>query len=292
MAGRSRTADQIIAAIASGANGVVDRAELLTGGVTRNQIEHRLGAGALIPEYPGVYRVGHRAPSTEATYTAAVKACGRNAALAGPAAAHLLGLVKGAAPPPEVIAPTERRVEGIIIRRCRRLDPRHVSELRQVPVTTVPRTIVDLAHRMAADDLARLFHEAIVRYRTTPAQVEPLLRGRPGAARLRAVMYGDVPVSLSKVESRFFERIREARLPLPVTNQRVGNRYIDARWPGLTVEIDSYRYHGSRYAWEQDHRRQREARARGDDYLSYTWGDVFEDPGPMLRELRAALSPA
>ena len=105
-------------------------------------------------------------------------------------------------------------------------------------------------------------------------------------------MYGDVPVSLSKVESRFFERIREARLPLPVTNQRVGNRYIDARWPGLTVEIDSYRYHGSRYAWEQDHRRQREARARGDDYLSYTWGDVFEDPGPMLRELRAALSPA
>jgi hypothetical protein len=37
-----------------------------------------------------------------------------------------------------------------------------------------------------------------------------------------------------------------------------------AEWR-LTVELDSYRYHGSRHAWELDRRREREAYARGDD---------------------------
>ena len=66
---------------------------------------------------------------------------------------------------------------------------------------------------------------------------------------------------------------------------------MDCRWPeyGLTVELDSYRFHNTRHAWEQDHRREREARARGDDFRRYTYGDVFENPAPMLAELRVAL---
>jgi hypothetical protein len=58
----------------------------------------------------------------------------------------------------------------------------------------------------------------------------------------------------------------------------------------LTVEVDGYRYHGSRHAWELDRRREREAYARGDDFRRYTYGDVFEQPGPMLRELHRVLS--
>jgi hypothetical protein len=63
---------------------------------------------------------------------------------------------------------------------------------------------------------------------------------------------------------------------------------VDLRWPeyGLTVELDSYRFHNTRHAWEQDRRREREARARGDDFRRYTYGDV-ERPAAMLRELRA-----
>jgi hypothetical protein len=57
----------------------------------------------------------------------------------------------------------------------------------------------------------------------------------------------------------------------------------------LTVEPGGYRYHRSRHAWELDRRREREAHARGDDFRRYTYGDVFEHPGPMLRELRALL---
>jgi hypothetical protein len=55
------------------------------------------------------------------------------------------------------------------------------------------------------------------------------------------------------------------------------------------VEIDGYLYHRSRHARERDRRREREAHARDDEIRRYTYGDVMERPGPMLRELRALL---
>jgi len=87
--------------------------------------------------------------------------------------------------------------------------------------------------------------------------------------------------------------LREAGLELPETNRRAGGRRVDCRWPDhrLTVELDSYRYHHSRHAWEQDRRREREARARGDEFRRYTYGDVFESPGRMLAKLRDLLPP-
>jgi hypothetical protein len=161
-------------------------------------------------------------------------------------------------------------------------------------VTTLPRTLVDLASVLDPDDLARAFHEAEVRHGTTPAQVEAVLARRPnshGASKLRAVLRGDTPVTLSKLEKRFLVLLREAGLPRPQTNRPAGSKYVDCRWPahGLTVELDSYRYHHSRHAWEQDRRRERQARARGDEFRRYTWADVHEHPEPTLAELHALL---
>jgi hypothetical protein len=273
---------------------VVTRVQLLRAGITAREIEHRLRTGGLLREHRGVYRVGHRAASIEAGYLAAVLACGDGALLSGRAAGHLLGILKGRAPTPEVTAPTERRVEGIKTRRSRGIGPGDGTTWRGVPVTSVARTLVDLAASLPADDLARACHEAGVRYGTTPAQVEAVLARRPkspGAAKLRQVLRGDVRVTLSRLEARFLARLREAGLALPLTNRPAGGRRIDCRWPDhrLTVELDSYRYHHSRHAWEQDRRREREARARGDEFRRYTYGDVFEHPRLMLAELRALL---
>jgi hypothetical protein len=112
-----------------------------------------------------------------------------------------------------------------------------------------------------------------------------------GATELRAILHGDVQVTLSELERAFERRLREANLPLPETNKPAHGRRVDCRWPDrrLTVELDSYRYHHSRYAWEQDRRREREARARGDEFRRYTYGDVVESPSLMLAELRALL---
>ena len=129
-----------------------------------------------------------------------------------------------------------------------------------------------------------------MRHRTTPQQVELILSRRhnwPGARKLRGVLWGEVPVTLSRLEAGFLARLRAAGLPQPMANRSVDGRYVDCRWPEhrLTVELDSYRYHHTRHAWERDRQREREARARGDEFRRYTWRDVAEEPEPMLADL-------
>ncbi|HEX8119734.1 MAG TPA: type IV toxin-antitoxin system AbiEi family antitoxin domain-containing protein [Solirubrobacteraceae bacterium] len=281
--------------IANRQHGVVARPQLLDVGVAEDAIDRAIWRGELLVVHRGVYRVGHRAPSRKSTYLAAVLACGERALLSGHAAAHLLGLVRSAPPLPEVWTRTERLIEGVSTRRLRRLDA--VVDgfvFAGIPVTTVPVTLTALASSLGEEALARACHEAGVRYRTTPADVLAALERRPnvkGARKLRRVLVGDVRVTLSALERRFLKLLDENDLPLPETNKRVGTKRVDCRWPshGLTVELDSYRYHSSRYAWEQDRRRDREARARGDQILRFTYADVFENPTPMLRELRHLL---
>src|SRR4051794_30185129 len=63
--------------------------------------------------------------------------------------------------------------------------PRHTDRDR-------PASLVHLAASLDFDDLARACHEAGVKYRTTPRQVEAVLaRNAPGSKRLRAIMRGD-----------------------------------------------------------------------------------------------------
>jgi hypothetical protein len=286
----------VIAQIARGNHGVVTRRELLGAGVSAKRIRRRVETGALIAVHRGVYRVGHNAPSLEAHYIAAVKACGGRAVLCGRAAAHLWGVLKGPPPQPEVLAPNKRLVAGVMTHRVLRIDTRDVVEWHGIPLTTVPRTLVDLASSLPEQALARACHEAGVLHRTSPAQVDAVLTrfpNAPGRAKLVRVLHGDVRVTLSRLESRFLELLGEQDLPLPETNRLEGGRRVDCSWPAhrLTVELDGYRYHQSRHAWERDRQREREARARGDEFRRFTHTDVVEDPRYMLSELRLLLIP-
>jgi len=189
-------------------------------GVTRQEIASRLQSGGLLRVHRGVYRVGHRAPSLDATYLAAVLAAGEGTLLSGRAAAHLFVLTKSTAPPPEVIARTQRRIEGVTTHRSHSLNARDATTFRGIPVTTVPRTLADLAGELSPDALARACHEAGVRYGTTPKAVEAVLARRPstpGAKKLRRVLHGDVHVTLSTLEARFLELLSENGLAPPIT---------------------------------------------------------------------------
>jgi hypothetical protein len=293
MGPKCRTVDEVIGRIASRQHGVVTRAQLLDAGVSDKEIKRRLERKSLIRVHRGVYRVGHQAPSIEARYLAAVLACGDGAVLSGEAAGYLWGLIKGSAPPPEVTTPKDRKVKGIRTRRARHGEV-NGTKWRGIPITTVPRTLVDLSSLLQLEDLARACHEAGVLHRTTPRQVEKVLKKRPntpGAKALRRVMRGDVHVTLSRLERKFVQRLKDNALDLPITNKSADGRRVDCRWPEhkLTVELDSYRFHNSRHAWEQDRRREREAHARGDDFRRYTPYDVFDAPEQMLAELRGLL---
>jgi hypothetical protein len=305
-----RTADEIVAQVASRSHGVVARADLLAAGVSSEQIRQRLDRGILIAIHRGVYRVGHTAPSREATYLAAVKACGPApcSAVARPPtsgasskAVHLHlrswhrasgGLRGSSSTAPAAALPPSLPVFEL------RTPPSDGSptppSASAFPVTTVPRTLADLASVLPGPALARACHEAGVLHRTTPRQVSAILARRPnarGARSMRRVMDGDEPAVLSRLEALFLKRLREANLPLPETNRPAEGRRVDCRWPEhrFTVELDSYRFHSSRHAWERDRQREREARARGDEFRRYTWADVEEEPEAMLRELERLL---
>jgi hypothetical protein len=181
------------------------------------------------------------------------------------AAAFLWRLIKGSPPQPVVLASGDRRLAAVRVHRVRRTELPKPAMKRGIPLTTVPRTLVDLASSLPEPALARACHEAGVLYRTTPKQVSGVLGGlqnAPGRKKLKRVLDGDVPVTLSKLESRFLKLLRDAHLPLPITNKVAGRHWVDCRWPEqrLTVELDSYRYHQSRHAWDKDLLREREAR--------------------------------
>jgi hypothetical protein len=289
-----RTVEQDLARFAESAHGNVTREQLLAAGISACAIKRRVADGSLIPQYRGVYRVGHCAPSVDASYMAASLACGPGTAIRGRAAGHLLGILRGPAPAPEVVTPTQRRVDGLRTLRCRRLEGRDVTSVRGIPVTSVPRTLVDLAACLSIHELARACHEAGVKYGTAPRQVEAVLARRynsPGSGNLRLVMRGDAPATLSRLETAFLRLLREAGIPRPEVNRVAGGRRVDCRWPdrAVMVELDSYRFHNSRHAWEQDRQRERAARARQDKLERYTWADVIERPATTVRDVRRLL---
>jgi hypothetical protein len=271
-------------------HGRVARRQLLEAGVDPFRIRRWLADGRLRAVHRGVYAVGHDAPSWHGDYMAAVLACGPGAVVSHRAAARLLGLLRRvAAPRPEVTVPStaERRRPGITVHRVARLDRHDVAVFDGIPVTTVPRTLLDLAPSTAPEDLTRLCHEAWVHHRTTPHHIDACIRRNPckkSAAKLRRAQRADV--LLSDLESRFVTLLRRHGLPEPRTNIDHNADKVDCHWPAekLTIELLSYRFHATRQAFEAD-----VARRRRSNHVAYTYGDVVERPRQTADEVGALL---
>jgi hypothetical protein len=280
----------IVAGIARRQHGRVARRQLLAEGVDGRRIDRWVADGRLRVVHRGVYAVGHEAPSWRGDYMAAVLACGPAAAISYRAAAHLLSLRRGRPPRPEVtVASTaERRRPGIVVHRVGELDRLDVAVVDGIPVTTVPRTLLDLAPSTAPEDLTRLCHEAWIHHRTSPAHVDACIARNPtkkGAAKLRRAQRADV--LLSDLEHRFVALLKRHHLPKPRTNIDHNADKVDCHWPrhGLTIELLSYRFHGTRQAFEAD-----VARRRRSNHVAYTYGDVVERAGQTADEVGALLA--
>ena len=221
---------------------------------------------------------------------AAVLACGEGAALSHRAAGHLWRLLPGRPPPAEVTVPTlgGRSRPGIVVHRVAALHRLDVVPFQGMRVTIVPRVLLDLAPGLSPGDLARACHEAWVHHRTRPRHIEACIARNPhkkASAKLRAAAGSDV--TLSELEDAFLVLLREHGLPRPRTNiDRRGDK-VDCHWPqiDLTVELVSYRFHGSRHAFEAD-----VARRRRSNHIAFSWGDVFERGAQTMAELIEAIS--
>jgi hypothetical protein len=270
----------------------VSRAQLLEAGIDAKQIDRWLADGRLRLVHRGVYAVGHEAPTVRADYMAAVLACGAGAVLSHRAAAYVMRLLRGAPPPPEVTVPTTAGLErpGIRIHRVKRLNHLDTSTLDGIPITNVPRTLLDLAPRETPRNLTRMCHEAWIHHDTGPEHVGVTI-GRnphkPGAAKLRRAQGADV--LLSELEQGFQALLRRHGLPAARTNIDVKGDKVDCHWPdlNLTVELHSWRYHATRHAFEADL-----ARRRRSNHIAFSYGDVFERPQQTAAELEPLLRPA
>ena len=157
MRGQLDNVHRVVAALAAETHGVVSRRRLLAAKVPAKQIDRLVASGALIGVHRGVYRVGHAAPSREATYMAAVLACGRGALLGGAASCHLLSLIDGVPPPPEVWAPGLHVVPGVRARRSKRMDR---WLWLGIPTVSPVQALIDVADVFPVDALARACHQA------------------------------------------------------------------------------------------------------------------------------------
>ncbi len=283
-----------VARQAAGQHGVIASWQLVATGLDRSEIHRWVESGRLLRLHRGVYAVGHLRRTKQSEYMAAVLASGTGAVLSHLAAAHLLKLlrVKAMAPAAEVTVPTtaHRRPPGITIHRVRTLDARDTSTFDDIRITTVPRTLLDIAPATEPELLARACHEGWVRHRTTPHMVEACIARnprKPGGAKLRRALGSDV--TLSELEKGFLKLLRAHDLPLPRTNvDRAGDK-VDCYWPhnGLTIELQSYRYHATRAGFETDL-----ARRRRSNHLAYSYGDVFERGDATIAELAGEIKPS
>jgi very-short-patch-repair endonuclease len=287
--------DRSVAALADRQLGVISRIQLLELGLSGRAIMRRLERGQLHPLHRGVYAVGHRVVSGRGRWMAAVLAAGPGAVLSHRSAAALWDMRAGGLNRLEVTTPRERRRPGIEVHRAC-LAPDEVTEVDGIPVTTVGRTLLDLAAVLPHAQIGRAIDRAEALQLTDVLPLDALLerhRGQRGTAALRERLERGIKPALtrSELEDRFLAFLDAHGLPRPEVNShlQLGDRFIEAdflwREQRLIVELDGHETHGTRAAFERDRERDRILQAHGWRVVRITWRQLHDDPGTIAADL-------
>ncbi len=169
-------------------------------------------------------------------------------------------------------------------------------------MTTVPRTLLDLAAVLRPDQLERAIEQAEVLRLTDPLSLPAVLRrypGRRGTASLRTLLAKGrigATVTRSKLEERFREFVAATGLPRPEVNAwlHIAGTWIevDCLWRAerLALELDSRAVHATEAAFERDRARDRRLQVAGWRPVRVTWRQLHDDPRAVEHDLRALLT--
>jgi very-short-patch-repair endonuclease len=287
--------------LAEAQHGVVARRQLLAIGVSARAIEGRLGRGILHPVHRGVYTVGHRLLDLRGRWMAAVLAVGPGAVLSHRSASRLWRLQRGSSGSISVTrASGWRAPAGVSVHRSS-LPEDERTVVERIPVTTVPRTLLDLAAVVSKRQLERALNEAEVQRLTDALSLQDLLERyprRPGSAVLRELLRDEAAltgVTVNDFEEDFVALLDAHCLPRPRFNADVAvrgrNFNVDCMWreSRLIVELDGREVHGTARAFETDRERDRLLLADGWRVMRLTWRHVRGDGVAIAEDLRLAL---
>ncbi|MHB1833621.1 MAG: DUF559 domain-containing protein, partial [Solirubrobacteraceae bacterium] len=267
-------------------------------GYSRHAIQRRVDQGRLHRLHRGVYAVGHTKLPPRGRWMAAVLACGDGACLSHASAAALHDLRRVPGGLLDVTAPSRHRLAGIRSHFVRQSLRTEVVVIDQIPVTSIERTVLDEAARLAAPRMLALLEQAQRLGKLDAGRLDTAMaesHGHRGIPRLRAALAevrDDAPWLQSGNERLFLDLVRAAGIPEPSANVLVEGLLVDFLWPQerLVVEIDSYRYHQSRRAFEADRERDRRLMRAGYRVLRYTDRWLEAHPGDVIAELKAVLA--
>ena len=288
-----------IAAVAASQHGVIALRQLVEIGLTPRAAQARAACGRWRRLHRGVYAFGHAELRPEGHWMAAVLACGPQALLSHRTAAALLELVTRARGRPHVTTPGRGpgRRAGIATHGSSTLAAADATAVAGIPCTAVARTLLDIAETEGLVVVERAFERAQIRGLLDLRALDDLIARNPGRrglrhlCALRSVIADQPPLVRSEMERRFLALCRAHRLPPPGVNAVIGGLEVDFSWTThrLAVEVDGYRHHGGRVAFERDRERDAALTLAGWRVLRFTWRRLAERPADVAAMLRRAL---
>ncbi len=283
-------ATEAIRGLAEAQHGVIARRQLRELGIGKGLIDDRLDSGHLISLHRGVFALGHARVSKQARWMAATLASG--GVLSHESAAELWDLRRS---PMVVVSRLSGGSphEGFRVRQVRRLGRDDTTHESGIPVTTVERTLVDIAGGLDEKQLERALVAASRSRRLRWPELERTILegfGRSGIGRLRKVAKRVDPRAddtNSALEADFLGLCGYFDIPLPQVNVLAAGKLVDFLWPAerVVVETDGYLYHGDRIAFEVDRERDLALEEAGYRVLRATWRMLDRAPGRFMRLL-------
>lgn len=297
------TSDRQLLEFVASNGGAITHRQLLDRGYSRGHIQ-RLTERLLLPVARGVYVVPPA--RTEAVAAAALLAV-RDGAFSHQFAASRHGLAVANAILVEVtsIHRTRSQMSGVRFRTTNWLPDLDVSVMAGQRITSVERTICDLASQSGPRRLRHLVERAIVDQRCRATELQACVlsyrrRGREGSRALGLfalpILDGD-PIPSSELERLAVSFLRRERVEgwvaqfVPPWHDGIRG-VVDFAWPEqqLVLEVDGRRWHTTTQAFDEDRRRDQLAVAAGWRTIRAGWQQLKHRPDEIADALRAALA--